>query len=183
MNFEEKIESIKKCLELGLYYPALITALILPDKCGKYSENYAKCKKPRDKYIAWCNDFLCHEDPEFEGCYPKYDGDCIYKLRNALIHEFRLDSESDPLSNKFYEYEFVINGCCRIGTLTCGEDVKEFIRIDIPQFCEIITAAALAFYKISDQKIKDLLDNDMEIIDSQKRYEDLLNKIGGKNRK
>lgn len=67
---------IEKCLNSGIYMPALGMALTIPDICGRIV--YPKCKVSKFCYIAWYDEFQGHYDIH------TYDR-LLYEKHNAYL--------------------------------------------------------------------------------------------------
>lgn len=62
---QELIREVDACLSAGCYMSALITALILPDICGK--AKYPEMEKQtKQRYIKWYDEYIgqYEKDPE-----------------------------------------------------------------------------------------------------------------------
>ena len=82
------IEEINKSLETGCYLVALMSALALPDICGKVEFPEME-KQTKQRYIKWYDEHIgqYEYDPgDIENVMPYLDGKMIYDLRCALFH-------------------------------------------------------------------------------------------------
>jgi hypothetical protein len=115
------------------YYPALITAVTVPDICAALESNgYTQ----DDKYIAW---FDANAVSYFDGFL---DGAKAYFLRCAVVHQGRLSHKNFKTS--FHEIMFVTDnkefGMDFIGVV--NNEGKEFLAIELKRFCAVIYTAA-----------------------------------------
>ena len=88
---DDIIFEVRRCLDSGCYYAALVLAPIIPDICGLIE--YPECRKKSGKrYVAWFNDHILVNyakkfTPEGEVSESYFDGDMCYSLRCKLLHE------------------------------------------------------------------------------------------------
>ena len=82
------VNDIREALNNNLYFVALISALTLPDICGK--AEYPN-EKSRERYIKWYDKEIGqYEKSPFQNSkeeMPYLSGNVIYSLRCALLHE------------------------------------------------------------------------------------------------
>lgn len=150
------IEEINRCLDIDCYLVALITALSLPDICGKaaYPDD-----KPSDRYIKWYDENIGqYERNEIAKKLemPYESGTVIYSLRNSLIHEgspdinevtcdiqeFELLAESKETANSYV-------GSAGVERRRVGDEevvVKKSLCINIRQLCFKLCIVAEQYY-------------------------------------
>lgn len=99
------INETKKCLKNECNLSALITALIIPDLCGKIlypdDNNSQRYKKWFDKYIGNYEQNPFDKEKPKDEQLPYMNGEVMYKLRCAMFHE-----GSDDISSKISIDEF-----------------------------------------------------------------------------
>ena len=81
------VQDIRKSLEKDLYFAALISAIILPDICGKVE--FPEEKSSRKRYILWYDKEIgkYEKNPNDKVNMPYLSGEVIYNLRCSLLHE------------------------------------------------------------------------------------------------
>lgn len=80
---EPILEQIRATFDCGIWYPVISSVLMLPDACGAV-EFWGKNKRTSDRYIEWYDKWVM---PNFKSTNIKFDGDVVYIVRNAMIHE------------------------------------------------------------------------------------------------
>jgi hypothetical protein len=85
---EAIIEQLQATLDCGIWYPVVAGTLMLPDACGAV-EFAGTAKRPGDRYKEWYDQWVYpHYNPQAANHWlPRFDGDVVYRLRNALMHE------------------------------------------------------------------------------------------------
>ena len=95
------INDIKAALDHDLYYAALISALTLPDICGKVAFPNEKAGK---RYIDWYNQEIgyCERNPnpQIHEKMPYLSGEVMYSLRCSLLHSGIPNVDNDQLIKK-----------------------------------------------------------------------------------
>lgn len=85
-SFYRLLCDIERCLDNGIYTPALGMALTIPDICGRIV--YPKCKVSKFSYIAWYD--------EFQGHYDIYTHDrLLYEKHNAYLQSLSTLCDED----------------------------------------------------------------------------------------
>ena len=77
------LDEIRATFDCGIWYPVISATLMLPDACGAV-ENWGLPKHPRDRYKEWYDKWVYLS---FNSRNVRFDGEVIYIVRNALIHE------------------------------------------------------------------------------------------------
>ena len=81
------VDDVRNALNNNLYFAALISALTLPDICGK--AEYPN-EKSKERYIKWYDKEIGqYEKNPFQNSdeeMPYLSGNVIYSLRCALLH-------------------------------------------------------------------------------------------------
>ena len=84
---DKLIADINKALDAECYFAALMTALTLPDICGKAEyPNYGNGKR----YKEWCKNYITsYVKPASPDGYdmPYLSDEVLYSLRNSLLHQ------------------------------------------------------------------------------------------------
>lgn len=129
------LQDIEKCLENGLYFVALQSALTLPDICGAL-ENDSDIVKTR--YIKWY-------DANMQGKSILSAEDC-YAFRNGMIHR------AFPKHQKM-NYDRVIFFHPDYSTIISGDNniINNTAWINLVTFCRNIVEAV----RIWEQKMRD----------------------------
>ncbi len=111
------IEEINRCLDNNCHMAALITALTLPDICGK--AEYPN-KKPSDRYISWYDENIGrYQIPEEhkKKNMPYLSGQVVYSLRNSLLHQGTPNIDNHKYDIQYFE---LIKQSTTCGSLFCG---------------------------------------------------------------
>ena len=83
---------------------ALITALILPDICGK--AKYPEMEKQtKQRYIKWYDEYIgqYEKDTEDERGMPYLSGELIYSLRCSVLHQGNPNIDGKKLDIEYFE--------------------------------------------------------------------------------
>lgn len=105
---------IERCLDNGIYMPALGMALTIPDICGKVV--YPKCKVSKFSYIAWYDEFQGHydmygrnpglydaHDAYLRSLHTAYEAFCDFGKKKQLLEvENALSWPKSYCNNKFF---------------------------------------------------------------------------------
>lgn len=154
---EKILNEIKKSLDYGLYYSALVLTLSLPDICGRaeFSEKYKTddVHKNRKWYKRWFstylrNSFLTSTDMfKVKG----FNSSVCWELRNSVMHSGNNKTTLKSLkltSKDILQFKVVsVNGRWEY-TLELG----------VKYFCEKICEIAEQYYKNNKEKFDFLTD-------------------------
>ena len=92
------ISDIKAALDNDLYYAALISALTLPDICGKVAFPNEKVRK---RYIDWYDQEIGYYErnpnSKLHDKMPYLSGEVVYSLRCSLLHSGIPNVDNDQL--------------------------------------------------------------------------------------
>lgn len=77
------LDEIRAAFDSGIWYPAIASALMLPDACGAV-EYWGSGRHSRDRYAEWYDGWVY---PHYNPRTVTFDGAVIYIVRNAMIHE------------------------------------------------------------------------------------------------
>lgn len=95
------LKDIKVALDHDLYYVALISALTLPDICGKVAFPNEGVGK---RYIDWYNQEIGYYErnpnPQIQEKMPCLSGEVMYSLRCSLLHSGIPNVDNDQLIRK-----------------------------------------------------------------------------------
>lgn len=85
---EPILDEIRATFECGIWYPVVLSTLMLPDACGAV-EFSGTAIKPRERYQNWYDEWvLPHYNPRAGSPTAiKFDGEVVYRVRNAMLHE------------------------------------------------------------------------------------------------
>lgn len=161
------INEVEKCQKSGCYLSALITALTIPDICGKVL--YPDLKS-HDRYVKWFDKYignyeqspLAKEEPKWAEM-PYMTGEICFQLRCELLHE-----GSDDIGKKIDVDEFLLlfGKSCRLGSseivgeIGYNPDGTEYLKnkrvsfeVNVERLCNQLIWSAEAFLKkeISDE--------------------------------
>lgn len=156
------VEEIRKSLDNDIYLSALMTALTLPDICGKAA---FPDDRPSDRYIKWYDEYIGKYEQDAlskENGMPYESGIIVYNLRNSLMHEGNPNinektcdiQEFDLLiedKNKFSVYA----GSAGVRTDYIGDEVVKVTKslcINIRQLCSNLCNTAKKYYENNKEK-------------------------------
>jgi hypothetical protein len=135
------LNEMMQCVSAKAYYPALITAVTIPDICAALDSNGST--KP-SKYIKW-----------FEANAAKYfqtllDGRTAYYLRCSVLHQGRL---SLPQSKHSFDIMFVTeNSGMSIHLISIvHKGGKEFLVLELNKFCQAIYNSAIDWLRLVEE--------------------------------
>ena len=114
----DKINDIRKALEVKAYLSALSLALTLPDICGKL-----ECpdeQKVGVRYSKWFDNYVSNWfNPPNEDRFPQFTGELCYKLRCAFLHAGNTEIPID-------HFDLCIEGCGVWGSTWNNESGREY---------------------------------------------------------
>lgn len=150
--FLQNINFIMRMLDNREYDIALEKSLLLPDVCGKAEGWLKKSGKPlnsMDRYKEWLNQYIipCNTVPS--SSISLFTADELCQIRNALIHEQRLDA---------FSFSWVLDNPVLGGTIMASTSMETAAvpivkkEINIPNLCFQIYQTALGCYLISPCK-------------------------------
>lgn len=77
------LEQIRATFDSGIWYPVVSSVLMLPDACGAV-EYWGKNVRSRRRYVDWYDKWVL---PHFTASNVIFDGEVVYIVRNAMMHE------------------------------------------------------------------------------------------------
>ena len=125
---QELVREVDACLSTGCYMSALITALILPDICGK--AKYPEMEKQtKQRYIKWYDEYIgqYEKDPEDERGMPYLSGELIYSLRCSVLHQGNPNIDGKKLDIEYFELIWQEHEGCNIPV---GFSEAQIITVD-----------------------------------------------------
>lgn len=146
------VDDIAKCIQAGLYYPALTVALTIPDICVALTRSDDYFVK-RPDYVGFIDEYALTVLPE--GCsvsaepYLGVDGLDCYRLRGGVIHRGNAAGHSDF---DFTHVIFTIDDITMHAFTLCIPSGNKFLkaamfRLDV--FCDAMVAAAVKWYSLN----------------------------------
>lgn len=156
------VDEIRKSLDNDIYLSALMTALTLPDICGKAE---FPNDKPAIRYKKWYDEHIGkyeQDERTKEKDIPYESGEVIYNLRNSLIHSGNPDINETTCN--IQEFELLIEDKRRTSICTSaagiihdydGDEVVKTTRslcINVRQLCFKLCACAEYYYKNNKDK-------------------------------
>lgn len=152
------IEEINKCLDIDCYLTALISALSLPDICGKAEY---PTDKPAERYKKWYEEYIGKyeaDDITRENNIPYPSGEVVYSLRNSLVHagspdinETTCDIQEFDLLMQSKDTFNIYVGSAGVKTDGYG-NVTRSLCINIRQLCYKLCVCAEHYYKNNKDK-------------------------------
>lgn len=88
VKFGELLAQIEMCVKQNLYFPALISALVIPDIGGAIDSG--SVEKPGERYQKWFDKYV---KPRYAGRL-KLTGKQCYFLRCSMLHEGKTEHKS-----------------------------------------------------------------------------------------
>ena len=173
------INDVKASLKNENYIAALATALTIPDKCGKIA--YENSKDSKERYVRWYNEWCWIGDSAINGVeLPDADGEFIYQLRCAILHEHSTELKYEKLENKnkLDKFELEIsdfNGVFSVFASSIFNDGEEkSMRIRLVDLCEFICYCAEQYYKQNKHKFQNT--NKIKIVDYRDVHKSMFQK-------
>ena len=152
------VREIRQCLENDIFVPSLISALTLPDICGRAQHpNWESGRR----YVAWYDENIYA--PEVGGL-PNITGTVAYSLRCSLLHLGnpqialeKLDIQSFELVAQPADDERQFGTQKSMECVIGGDGVPHFIKnrkisIGIRHFCHLLCDKAEKYYKEHKEK-------------------------------
>lgn len=90
------LDEIEATLNCGIYMPALISILALPDACGAIEYPGEKNTK---RFIKWFDHYVRGDCPPEHGWF---NGDVVWKVRNAILHETSLQLDGQQYDEVWF---------------------------------------------------------------------------------
>ena len=150
------IKEIKVALDNECYMVALMSALTLPDACGRAEYGDIGTAK---RYKEWCKQYVCENEKATDAYgydMPYLSADTVYSLRNALLHQATPDINTADIKDercKVEEFALVItdkddfdSGTVRVSYGKNYEIVDRMQTISIRHLCNILCKAAEDYY-------------------------------------
>ena len=164
------VQDIRKSLEKDLYFAALISAIILPDICGKVE--FPEEKSSRKRYILWYDKEIgkYEKNPNDKVNMPYLSGEVIYNLRCSLLHEGNPNVNNDKLNSddKIDHFSLVIEKSKPFDIYSDSSAIMDFKKSNIRKYemnvrsiCIKLCNTAESYYKEN----KDKFHFNYEIID------------------
>ena len=156
---------ICKCLKDGYYMAALISALTIPDMCGK--AEFPDLKNTGDRYKGWFDKYIGNHEKErcAQEWMPYLSGELVYSLRCSLLHQGNPNIQehiSDKNNIVYFELRYQrLEGASRcMGTAEAqiirvdGEEKAVNIKycIDVKLLCYKLCMAAREYYNKNKEK-------------------------------
>ena len=156
---------ICKCLKDGYYMAALISALTIPDICGK--AEFPNLEKNKKRYVDWFDKYIGNHEKERQGekGMPYLSGELVYSLRCSLLHQGNPNIQehiSDKNNIIYFElrYQRLDGASRRMGAAEAqliridGEEKAVNIKycIDVKLLCYKLCIAARDYYKKNKEK-------------------------------
>jgi hypothetical protein len=133
------LSDITRSIDAGLYYPALVVALTIPEICVALC--WDRDMMVREKhYAAFIDEYTT------EGSLPRIglDGIACYRLRCGVIHRGRAGGHPKfPTSHVIFT---VPGGGARLHAFTIEAGEKSATMLDLSSFCSAMIHAAIAWY-------------------------------------
>lgn len=156
---------ITKCLKDGYYMVALISALTIPDICGK--AEFPDLKNTGDRYKGWFDKYIGNHEKERHGetGMPYLSGELVYSLRCSLLHQGNPNIQehiSDKNNIIYFElrYQRLEGASRRMGAAEAqiirvdGKEKAVNIKycIDVKLLCYKLCIAARDYYNKNKEK-------------------------------
>lgn len=152
---------ICKCLKDGYYMAALISALTIPDICGK-AEFPELEKQTKRRYIQWFDKYIGQREKDGNINRSYLSGKLVYSLRRSVLHQGNPSIDSKELGIDYFELTYRrYDGASRhmgsTETQIIEVDGEEKIvnvkqSIDIKLLCYKLCVAARKYYNQNKEK-------------------------------
>jgi hypothetical protein len=130
------LDDIKKSLSSGLYYPALLISLTLPDICCSLSFDKERFVKETD-YVPFVDKYTT---PRTLGL----DGKGCFRLRGGMIH--RADASGHPHSTETNVVFSLPKTNFSIHALSIINDNQSATMLSLETFCQTLISAVHTWY-------------------------------------
>lgn len=155
------VQDIRNALENELYFVALISALTLPDICGKVA--YPDERSSRKRYISWYEEEIgkYEKNPDDKENMPYLSGEVIYSLRCSLLHEGNPNMNNDSLRTDFPidRFSLVIEKAKPFDIYSDSSSLMNFgsehireYQMNVRRICMILCNVAESYYKENKNK-------------------------------
>lgn len=155
------VQDIEKALNNDLYFAALVSALTLPDICGK--AEYPAEESSRKRYTAWYDEQIGNyeKNPRDKNDVPYLSGEVVYSLRCALLHEGNpnVKNEKLKLTPRIDHFVLVIEKKNQFDIYGDSSSMEEYgnvrirrYKMNIRRLCLIICRVAETYYKENQEK-------------------------------
>lgn len=139
------INEINIALNNGLYLSALISALTLPDVCGK--AEYPK-ENTGDRYKNWYDTYVNDRNLPSE---------TVYRLRCDLLHEGSVEMrDRDQVKFKLMTNQFTqqigLDFCFDVSITHADGSNDHIVKIYVGYLCTAICRAAQSYYQSNKEK-------------------------------
>ena len=164
---EMLVDQINRSLENRCYITALVSAITIPDICGK--AEFPECKCNKHRYVKWYDDNIgqYEKNPDASEEMPYMSGEIIWSLRCKLLHEGnpaienRVKGSKDK--NNKYNYDFELVYDTNNSSLTSFDmasvtkcinekTVKKYHSVSINRLCKVLCSAAKVYFKNNKDK-------------------------------
>ena len=145
-------KQINESLNNNCYMAALITAIILPDICGK--AKYPDLKN-KERYVNWYDEYIGNYEinPVQSIDMPYLSGELVWKLRCSLLHEGNPNVNRNDTGIDYFELLWQGNQRCAhimdhamVQKKEDGSIVKKAYLVNIARICTILCSAAKDYY-------------------------------------
>lgn len=164
---EMLVNQINKSLEKGCYITALVSAIIIPDICGK--AEFPECESNKSRYIKWYEHNIgqYEKNPDASKEIPYMSGKVIWSLRCKLLHEGNPAIEDEVKDSKdenyTYNYNFELvydmnnsslTSCDKASVIECINEktVKKYHSVSINRLCKVLCSTAKVYFKNNKDK-------------------------------
>lgn len=136
------LNEMAKAINNGINYPALMTALTIPDICGALVSEDGEASD--FKYINWFNQ---NATKHFGGLLT---GEIAYFVRCAVLHQGRL---AHPAFKKhFHELMFVTENDLSTHLIEIKhKNGKDFLVVNLKLFCKVIYHTTMSWLRDAEQ--------------------------------
>lgn len=155
---DKLVSDIRKALDNDLYYAAIVTALTLPDICGKAA--FPNEQSTKKRYISWYDSEIGkYEKNPFQTTkeeMPYLSGEIIYNLRCSLLHEGNPNIDNAKLRNSLpiNHFTLVISKKNELEIYSDSSEISDIFgqhrrsyNMNIRRICNILCLVAEAYYK------------------------------------
>lgn len=165
------VSNIRKALDNNLYYVALMSALALPDICGK--AEFPNERQSKERYILWYEQNIGEheESTKCDNNLPYLSGEVIYNLRCSMLHEGNPNLNNKKLNEgKIDKFKLVVENANQFdcyGDFSAITPTGNEYRMSVRRICLILCSVAETYYKNN----KDKFHFDYQIIDLDQERE------------
>ncbi len=146
---EEILSQMKDCLNKGLYFPAFLCSLLIPEICSNVTETNSDKKT---KYVNWVDDFLNKAGKAKRNFYSDLTGEMIWKLREQIYLNGIMDGYLNTTTQGDIKIKLIASECADFNYF-CARKEKDYLVLNVLSFCDQIDMVASSLVSKNKQNL------------------------------